>query len=112
MVISFGRGVNFVVVLHQVWKKHPVHQDFLGFYVLDSHRMSTQTHGLLGKECSDSRLLRLHKSMGKATRHPVPRSRYPSFASTLKGQKSHYLWQWPAAKSLNAFVSRSVLPPL
>nr|XP_012999534.1 inter-alpha-trypsin inhibitor heavy chain H3 isoform X2 [Cavia porcellus] len=49
MVISFGRGVNFVVVLHQVWKKHPVHQDFLGFYVLDSHRMSTQTHGLLGQ---------------------------------------------------------------
>uniref|UniRef100_A0A8C4MF08 Inter-alpha-trypsin inhibitor heavy chain H3 n=1 Tax=Equus asinus asinus TaxID=83772 RepID=A0A8C4MF08_EQUAS len=42
-------GVTFVVVLHQVWKKHPVHQDFLGFYVVDSHRMSTQTHGLLGQ---------------------------------------------------------------
>uniref|UniRef100_A0A3Q2GW40 Inter-alpha-trypsin inhibitor heavy chain H3 n=1 Tax=Equus caballus TaxID=9796 RepID=A0A3Q2GW40_HORSE len=49
MVISFGDGVTFVVVLHQVWKKHPVHQDFLGFYVVDSHRMSTQTHGLLGQ---------------------------------------------------------------
>uniref|UniRef100_A0A452V5Q5 Inter-alpha-trypsin inhibitor heavy chain H3 n=1 Tax=Ursus maritimus TaxID=29073 RepID=A0A452V5Q5_URSMA len=42
-------GVTFVVVLHQVWKKHPVHQDFLGFYVVDSHRMSAQTHGLLGQ---------------------------------------------------------------
>ncbi|XP_077605711.1 inter-alpha-trypsin inhibitor heavy chain H3 [Crocuta crocuta] len=49
MVISFGDGVTFVVVLHQVWKKHPVHQDFLGFYVVDSHRMSAQTHGLLGQ---------------------------------------------------------------
>uniref|UniRef100_A0A452V5J1 Inter-alpha-trypsin inhibitor heavy chain H3 n=1 Tax=Ursus maritimus TaxID=29073 RepID=A0A452V5J1_URSMA len=49
MVVSFGDGVTFVVVLHQVWKKHPVHQDFLGFYVVDSHRMSAQTHGLLGQ---------------------------------------------------------------
>ncbi|XP_011376706.1 inter-alpha-trypsin inhibitor heavy chain H3 isoform X5 [Pteropus vampyrus] len=49
IVVSFGDGVTFVVVLHQVWKKHPVHQDFLGFYVVDSHRMSAQTHGLLGQ---------------------------------------------------------------
>ncbi|XP_023571577.1 LOW QUALITY PROTEIN: inter-alpha-trypsin inhibitor heavy chain H3 [Octodon degus] len=49
VVISFGPGVTFVVVLHQVWKKHPLHQDFLGFYVVDSHRMSAQTHGLLGQ---------------------------------------------------------------
>uniref|UniRef100_A0A8C2QNV0 Inter-alpha-trypsin inhibitor heavy chain H3 n=1 Tax=Cricetulus griseus TaxID=10029 RepID=A0A8C2QNV0_CRIGR len=49
MVVSFGDGVNFVIILHQVWKKHPLHQDFLGFYVVDSHRMSAQTHGLLGQ---------------------------------------------------------------
>ncbi|KAM7064179.1 inter-alpha-trypsin inhibitor heavy chain H3 [Molossus nigricans] len=49
MVVSFGDGVTFVVVLHQVWKQHPVHLDFLGFYVVDSHRMSAQTHGLLGQ---------------------------------------------------------------
>lgn len=52
MVISFGDGVTFVVVLHQVWKKHPYHHDFLGFYVIDGHRMSAQTHGLLGMEWS------------------------------------------------------------
>lgn len=49
MVISFGDGVTFVVVLHQVWKKHPTHQDFLGLYVIDGHLMSAQTHGLLGQ---------------------------------------------------------------
>uniref|UniRef100_A0A8D0UBD0 Inter-alpha-trypsin inhibitor heavy chain H3 n=1 Tax=Sus scrofa TaxID=9823 RepID=A0A8D0UBD0_PIG len=49
MVVSFGDGATFVVVLHQVWKKQPNHHDFLGFYVVDSHRMSTQTHGLLGQ---------------------------------------------------------------
>jgi hypothetical protein len=51
MVVSFGDGISFVIILHQVWKKHPVHQDFLGFYVVDSHRMSAQTHGLLGMKC-------------------------------------------------------------
>uniref|UniRef100_A0A8C6IBN8 Inter-alpha-trypsin inhibitor heavy chain H3 n=1 Tax=Mus spicilegus TaxID=10103 RepID=A0A8C6IBN8_MUSSI len=51
MVVSFGDGISFVIILHQVWKKHPVHQDFLGFYVVDNHRMSAQTHGLLGMKC-------------------------------------------------------------
>lgn len=43
-----GSGVSFVVVLHQVWKKHPLHQDFLGLYTLKSDKLSEQTHGLLG----------------------------------------------------------------
>lgn len=67
MVVSFGDGVTFVVVLHQVWKKHPVHQDYLGFYVVDSHRMSAQTHGLLGMECSSFRLVGDTWQRGKAT---------------------------------------------
>uniref|UniRef100_A0A667H328 Inter-alpha-trypsin inhibitor heavy chain H3 n=1 Tax=Lynx canadensis TaxID=61383 RepID=A0A667H328_LYNCA len=82
MVVSFGDGVTFVVVLHQVWKKHPVHQDFLGFYVVDSHRMSAQTHGLLGMECLSFRLFRRHgreekprerlsSSPWTSTQHPV-----------------------------------------
>lgn len=82
MVVSFGDGVTFVVVLHQVWKKHPVHQDFLGFYVVDSHRMSAQTHGLLGMECLNFRLFRRHgrgekpherlsSSPWTSTQHPV-----------------------------------------
>lgn len=58
MVVSFGDGVTFVVVLHQVWKKEPAHHDFLGFYVVDSRGMSAQTHGLLGMKCSSFRLFR------------------------------------------------------
>ncbi|KAM6170454.1 inter-alpha-trypsin inhibitor heavy chain H3 isoform 3-T3 [Rhynchocyon petersi] len=49
MIVSFGDGVTFVIILHEVWKKQPSHHDFLGFYVVDSHRMSMQTHGLLGQ---------------------------------------------------------------
>lgn len=43
-----GSGASFVIVLHQVWKKHPLHQDFLGLYTLGSDKLSEQTHGLLG----------------------------------------------------------------
>ncbi|XP_058023811.1 inter-alpha-trypsin inhibitor heavy chain H3-like [Ahaetulla prasina] len=46
--VSMDNGAKFIVVLHQVWK-HPLHQDFLGFYMMDSHRLSEQTHGLLGQ---------------------------------------------------------------
>ncbi|NXP59465.1 ITIH3 inhibitor, partial [Chloropsis cyanopogon] len=49
LVLSMGSGVSFVVVLHQVWKKHPLHQDFLGLYTLKSNQLSEQTHGLLGQ---------------------------------------------------------------
>ncbi|KFW95239.1 Inter-alpha-trypsin inhibitor heavy chain H3, partial [Phalacrocorax carbo] len=49
LVLSMGSGVSFVVVLHEVWKKHPLHQDFLGLYTLQSDKLSEQTHGLLGQ---------------------------------------------------------------
>ncbi|XP_008283653.1 inter-alpha-trypsin inhibitor heavy chain H3 [Stegastes partitus] len=42
-------SVKFVVLLHKVWEKHPYHQDYLGFYTLDSHLLSPSVHGLLGQ---------------------------------------------------------------
>uniref|UniRef100_A0A674JUN8 Inter-alpha-trypsin inhibitor heavy chain H3 n=1 Tax=Terrapene triunguis TaxID=2587831 RepID=A0A674JUN8_9SAUR len=49
LVLSFRDGATFIVVLHRVWKKHPIHHDFLGLYTLDSHKVSEHTHGLLGQ---------------------------------------------------------------
>ncbi|KAM6344525.1 LOW QUALITY PROTEIN: inter-alpha-trypsin inhibitor heavy chain H3-like [Alca torda] len=49
LVLKMGHGASFVIVLHQVWKKHPLHQDFLGLYTLESDKLSEQTHGLLGQ---------------------------------------------------------------
>ncbi|XP_010009684.1 PREDICTED: inter-alpha-trypsin inhibitor heavy chain H3 isoform X2 [Nestor notabilis] len=49
LVLTMGSGASFVIVLHQVWKKHPLHQDFLGLYTLESDKLSEQTHGLLGQ---------------------------------------------------------------
>ncbi|XP_004676126.1 PREDICTED: inter-alpha-trypsin inhibitor heavy chain H1 isoform X2 [Condylura cristata] len=47
LVVSVEDKGTFEVVLHRVWTA--THQDFLGFYVLDSHGMSARTHGLLGQ---------------------------------------------------------------
>ncbi|NXC12689.1 ITIH3 inhibitor, partial [Corythaeola cristata] len=49
LLLKMGSDASFVIVLHQVWKKHPLHQDFLGLYTLDSDKLSEQTHGLLGQ---------------------------------------------------------------
>ncbi|XP_073500561.1 inter-alpha-trypsin inhibitor heavy chain H3-like [Phyllobates terribilis] len=49
VTISFGEGATFVIILHEVWKGHPVHRDFLGFYTLDNHKFSEGVHGLLGQ---------------------------------------------------------------
>ncbi|XP_068951514.1 inter-alpha-trypsin inhibitor heavy chain H1-like isoform X4 [Petaurus breviceps papuanus] len=49
LIVTMDDGATMVVVLHHVWKKHPVHQDFLGLYTVDSHKMSPRTHGLLGQ---------------------------------------------------------------
>ncbi|XP_015262960.1 PREDICTED: inter-alpha-trypsin inhibitor heavy chain H3 [Gekko japonicus] len=47
--VSLGAGARFMVILHQAWRKNGVHQDFLGFYTVDSHRLSEHAHGLLGQ---------------------------------------------------------------
>ncbi|KAM9134184.1 LOW QUALITY PROTEIN: inter-alpha-trypsin inhibitor heavy chain H3-like [Pangshura tecta] len=49
LVLSFRDDATFIVVLHRVWKKHPIHHNFLGLYTLDSYKVSEQTHGFLGQ---------------------------------------------------------------
>lgn len=48
LTVTLRGSVRFVVLLHKVWKGHPYHQDYLGFYTLDSHLLSQSVHGLLG----------------------------------------------------------------
>ncbi|KAG9483686.1 hypothetical protein GDO78_009550 [Eleutherodactylus coqui] len=49
VTFSFGEGATFVIILHEVWKGHPLHRSFLGFYTLDDHTFSEGVHGLLGQ---------------------------------------------------------------
>ncbi|KAM8914189.1 inter-alpha-trypsin inhibitor heavy chain H3a [Spinachia spinachia] len=49
LTVSLKDSVKFVILLHKVWAKHPYHQDYLGFYTLDTHLLSSSVHGLLGQ---------------------------------------------------------------
>ncbi|KAL0978563.1 hypothetical protein UPYG_G00172280 [Umbra pygmaea] len=49
LTVTLRGSVRFLVILHKVWKKHPYHQDYLGFYTLDTHLLSDSVHGLLGQ---------------------------------------------------------------
>ncbi|XP_019214224.1 inter-alpha-trypsin inhibitor heavy chain H3a [Oreochromis niloticus] len=49
LTVTLRDSVKFVILLHKVWKKHPYHRDYLGFYTLDSHLLSPGVHGLLGQ---------------------------------------------------------------
>ncbi|XP_044158164.1 inter-alpha-trypsin inhibitor heavy chain H3-like isoform X1 [Bufo gargarizans] len=49
LTLSFGEGATFFIILHEVWKNHPVPMNFLGFYTVDDHTFSKEVHGLLGQ---------------------------------------------------------------
>ncbi|XP_041836029.1 inter-alpha-trypsin inhibitor heavy chain H3a isoform X2 [Melanotaenia boesemani] len=49
LTVTLKDSVKFVILLHKVWEKHPYHQDYLGFYTLDSYLLSSSVHGLLGQ---------------------------------------------------------------
>uniref|UniRef100_A0A8C5E6C4 Inter-alpha-trypsin inhibitor heavy chain H3 n=1 Tax=Gouania willdenowi TaxID=441366 RepID=A0A8C5E6C4_GOUWI len=49
LTVTLKDSVKFVVLLHKVWKEHPYHRDYLGFYTLETHLLSPSVHGLLGQ---------------------------------------------------------------
>ncbi|XP_073324182.1 inter-alpha-trypsin inhibitor heavy chain H3-like isoform X2 [Pagrus major] len=50
LTVTLRHSVKFEVIRHtKVWKRRRDHQDYLGFYTLDSHHMSASVHGLLGQ---------------------------------------------------------------
>uniref|UniRef100_A0A8C1UZT1 Inter-alpha-trypsin inhibitor heavy chain C-terminal domain-containing protein n=1 Tax=Cyprinus carpio TaxID=7962 RepID=A0A8C1UZT1_CYPCA len=49
LTVTLRNSVKFLIILHKIWKMHPYHQDYLGFYTLDSHLFSSNVHGLLGQ---------------------------------------------------------------
>uniref|UniRef100_A0AAR2JLM1 Inter-alpha-trypsin inhibitor heavy chain H3 n=1 Tax=Pygocentrus nattereri TaxID=42514 RepID=A0AAR2JLM1_PYGNA len=48
-LVTLRNTVKCVIILHKVWEKHPYHQDYLGFYTVDSHLLSQSVHGLIGQ---------------------------------------------------------------
>ncbi|XP_077449740.1 inter-alpha-trypsin inhibitor heavy chain H2 [Stigmatopora argus] len=49
VTVSIGGEIQVMVLLHRVWKKHPVNVDFLGVYLPNDNRYSPRVHGLIGQ---------------------------------------------------------------
>ncbi|XP_030584309.1 inter-alpha-trypsin inhibitor heavy chain H3-like isoform X2 [Archocentrus centrarchus] len=50
LTVMLRHSVKFMIIRHtKVWKRHHDHQDYLGFYTLDSQHLSASVHGLLGQ---------------------------------------------------------------
>ncbi|XP_061494282.1 inter-alpha-trypsin inhibitor heavy chain H2 isoform X2 [Rhineura floridana] len=47
--ITVDGDLSFLVLLHRVWKKHPVNVNFLGIYVPPANNFSSNVHGLIGQ---------------------------------------------------------------
>lgn len=49
LTVTLKHAIKFEVIKHsKVWKRRHDHQEYLGFYTLDSHHLSAAVHGLLG----------------------------------------------------------------
>ncbi|XP_010727817.3 inter-alpha-trypsin inhibitor heavy chain H2 [Larimichthys crocea] len=47
--VIINDNIQVMVLLHRVWKKHPVSVDFLGIYMADNNQYSPLVHGLIGQ---------------------------------------------------------------
>ncbi|XP_069485776.1 inter-alpha-trypsin inhibitor heavy chain H2 [Ambystoma mexicanum] len=49
VTITLNEELSFTLLLHRVWKKHPVNVDYLGVYIPPTNQFSPMVHGLLGQ---------------------------------------------------------------
>ncbi|XP_043092276.1 inter-alpha-trypsin inhibitor heavy chain H2 [Puntigrus tetrazona] len=49
VTVTINGRISAMVLLHRVWKKHPVQVDFLGIYMSNDNKYSAQVHGLIGQ---------------------------------------------------------------
>lgn len=48
VTVTLNKDMSFSVLLHRVWKKHPINVDFLGIYIPPTNKFSPKAHGLIG----------------------------------------------------------------
>ncbi|KAM4677652.1 inter-alpha-trypsin inhibitor heavy chain H2 [Discoglossus pictus] len=49
ITITLDGDLTFTVLLHRVWKNHPINVDFLGLYISPTNKFSSSVHGLIGQ---------------------------------------------------------------
>nr|XP_015207837.1 PREDICTED: inter-alpha-trypsin inhibitor heavy chain H2 [Lepisosteus oculatus] len=80
VIVSVNSEISFMVLLHRVWKKHPVNVDFLGFYTPNSNMYSPKVHGLIGQFATEPEVKIFNI-------HPGEDPKKPEATMEVKGNK-------------------------
>ncbi|KAM6215106.1 inter-alpha-trypsin inhibitor heavy chain H2 [Rhynchocyon petersi] len=80
VTIMLDKEISFSILLHRVWKKHPVNVDFLGIYIPPTKKFSPNTHGLIGQFMHEPEIHIFNERPGKSPRKPEA-------SMEVKGQK-------------------------
>ncbi|NP_001268591.1 inter-alpha-trypsin inhibitor heavy chain H2 precursor [Mesocricetus auratus] len=70
VTLTLNKEMFFSVLLHHVWKKHPVNVDFLGIYLPPTNKFSPSAHGLLGQFMNKPNIHIFNERPGKDPEKP------------------------------------------
>ncbi|XP_046921085.1 inter-alpha-trypsin inhibitor heavy chain H2 [Lynx rufus] len=70
VTVTLNKDVSFSVLLHRVWKKHPINVDFLGIYVPPTNKFSPKAHGLIGQFMHEPKIRIFNERPGKDPEKP------------------------------------------
>ncbi|XP_040501377.1 inter-alpha-trypsin inhibitor heavy chain H2 [Ursus maritimus] len=70
VTITLDKDMSFSVLLHRVWKKHPINVDFLGIYIPPTNKFSPKAHGLIGQFMHEPKIRIFNERPGKVPKKP------------------------------------------
>ncbi|XP_008583136.1 PREDICTED: inter-alpha-trypsin inhibitor heavy chain H2 [Galeopterus variegatus] len=70
VTITLDKEMSFSVLLHRVWKKHPINVDFLGIYIPPTNKFSPNAHGLIGQFMHEPEIHIFNERPGKDPKKP------------------------------------------
>ncbi|XP_037366480.1 inter-alpha-trypsin inhibitor heavy chain H2 [Talpa occidentalis] len=70
VTITLAKEMSFSILLHRVWKKHPINVDFLGIYIPPTNNFSLNAHGLIGQFMHEPKVHIFNERPGKDPAKP------------------------------------------
>nr|XP_055045710.1 inter-alpha-trypsin inhibitor heavy chain H2 isoform X3 [Misgurnus anguillicaudatus] len=91
VTVTTDDGISVMVLLHRAWKKHPVQVDFLGFYMPNDNKYSSQVHGLIGQFTQEPqvKVYDVHKGADPKKKEAVMEVKGNKLAVTRGWQKDY-----------------------
>ncbi|XP_051976312.1 inter-alpha-trypsin inhibitor heavy chain H2-like [Xyrauchen texanus] len=93
VTVMIDGGISVMVLLHRVWKKHPVQVDFLGIYMPNDNKYSPQVHGLIGQFAQEPevKVFAMHKGKDPKKKEAIMEVKGNKIAVTRGWQKDYRL---------------------